>query len=284
LYCWLFFAICVGSCFAIGTETCQQHLDRINCPGCPKNTGLTPKCDTLGNYQPMQCFPKDSSGNVMCQCWSKNGAMVKGSTLQKDLKSCDCLVAAASITPAKGAYIPKCDPDGSYSRLQTHGSTGLSWCVDENGNMLSEKKRGITCDGSENSKKETCAEHLARQIPCTGCQPKSGLIPTCNSDGEYEPMQCFPPDSFGNVYCQCMSKKGDIVKKPTLKKDLKTCDCLVTVHEINPMAIGAFKPKCDPTHGGYEAIQYHGSTGMSWCSSDTGVELTKRTRGPVRCT
>ena len=30
-----------------------------------------------------------------------------------------------------GAFIPKCDSDGNYEEVQTHGSSGHSWCVDK---------------------------------------------------------------------------------------------------------------------------------------------------------
>ena len=29
-----------------------------------------------------------------------------------------------------GSYVPQCNADGTYMAKQTHGSTGMSWCVD----------------------------------------------------------------------------------------------------------------------------------------------------------
>ena len=37
-----------------------------------------------------------------------------------------------------GAFVPQCEEDGSYSKVQCHGSTGYCWCVDELGNKLEE--------------------------------------------------------------------------------------------------------------------------------------------------
>ena len=35
-----------------------------------------------------------------------------------------------------GRFIPSCQPDGRYTQVQCHGSTGYCWCVDENGDKL----------------------------------------------------------------------------------------------------------------------------------------------------
>ena len=35
--------------------------------------------------------------------------------------------------PLLGAFIPQCNEDGSYKKVQCHGSTGYCWCVDESG-------------------------------------------------------------------------------------------------------------------------------------------------------
>ena len=37
-----------------------------------------------------------------------------------------------------GAFVPQCEEDGSYSKVQCHGSTGYCWCVDELGTKLEE--------------------------------------------------------------------------------------------------------------------------------------------------
>ena len=35
-----------------------------------------------------------------------------------------------------GVFIPDCDDDGFYKRLQCHGSKGECWCVDRNGHEI----------------------------------------------------------------------------------------------------------------------------------------------------
>ena len=40
-----------------------------------------------------------------------------------------------------GIYSPQCNEDGSWKRLQCHGSTGFCWCVDNEGNKVKEPFR-----------------------------------------------------------------------------------------------------------------------------------------------
>ena len=47
-----------------------------------------------------------------------------------------CAQAVAGASGGIGAFVPQCEADGSYSPLQMHGSTGYSWCVDDQGAEL----------------------------------------------------------------------------------------------------------------------------------------------------
>ena len=40
-----------------------------------------------------------------------------------------------------GIYSPQCNEDGSWKKLQCHGSTGFCWCVDSEGNKVKEPFR-----------------------------------------------------------------------------------------------------------------------------------------------
>jgi len=48
-----------------------------------------------------------------------------------------------------GGYIPQCTPEGKFAQVQCHGSTGLCWCVDEQGRQLPgtqrQRSRNIVC-------------------------------------------------------------------------------------------------------------------------------------------
>ena len=40
-----------------------------------------------------------------------------------------------------GAYSPQCNEDGSWKRLQCHGSIGYCWCVNNEGEKVKEPFR-----------------------------------------------------------------------------------------------------------------------------------------------
>ena len=42
--------------------------------------------------------------------------------------------------PLVGAFVPKCNKDGSYAEAQCHGSTGYCWCVDKQGSEVAGTK------------------------------------------------------------------------------------------------------------------------------------------------
>ena len=45
-----------------------------------------------------------------------------------------------------GSFVPKCEPDGTYSPLQCHASTGICWCADKFGDVVPQNLiRGTKC-------------------------------------------------------------------------------------------------------------------------------------------
>ena len=54
---------------------------------------------------------------------------------------CQRAVEALPDPAPLGAYVPQCDEDGNYVPRQVHGSTGYSWCVDQDGNEIPETRR-----------------------------------------------------------------------------------------------------------------------------------------------
>ena len=49
-----------------------------------------------------------------------------------------------------GAFVPQCQPDGSYKPVQCHALTGFCWCVDDNGTRVQgteERFKMPNCEG-----------------------------------------------------------------------------------------------------------------------------------------
>ncbi len=55
------------------------------------------------------------------------------SVLKGDLSECEKKRNEATADFVVGRFIPQCELDGKYSKIQCHSSTGYCWCVDENG-------------------------------------------------------------------------------------------------------------------------------------------------------
>uniref|UniRef100_A0A482ZDD9 U35-Liphistoxin-Lm1a_1 n=1 Tax=Liphistius malayanus TaxID=1203467 RepID=A0A482ZDD9_9ARAC len=107
---------------------CEQDRERrLNAT----NVGLVhliPECEENGDYAALQCYT-----HGWCTCYRRNGDVIRSASL--DIKACKCHREKDDAT-AKGLignYIPQCEKDGTYSRIQCHGSTGYCWCVDEEG-------------------------------------------------------------------------------------------------------------------------------------------------------
>ena len=50
-----------------------------------------------------------------------------------------------------GAFVPQCTDDGSYEKVQCHGSSGHCWCVDGEGTELEGTRKApgrgtVDCD------------------------------------------------------------------------------------------------------------------------------------------
>lgn len=53
------------------------------------------------------------------------------------LKSVPSILVRGQPMVITGSFVPQCDDDGFYSKVQCHSSTGECWCVDRNGQRLS---------------------------------------------------------------------------------------------------------------------------------------------------
>jgi hypothetical protein len=177
-------AITATSFLAFAETDCQKHRAREISK--PAGVGVViPECNADGTYKTMQCQGGLAPGVQVCQCWSKTGKML--SIPGKNMKACDCLVKADEVNPmAIGAYKPTCNEDGTYATLQSHGSTGMSWCSSPEGAIITSKNRKITaCDCLVKA-------HKTPAIP-------GAWKPKCNEDGTYAALQSH--GSTGMSWC-----------------------------------------------------------------------------------
>ncbi|KAI1284860.1 U24-ctenitoxin-Pn1a [Halotydeus destructor] len=126
---------------------CQEHRRREEgTRGTPSVTGrLIPECDENGDYKGLQCHGVSTNGRRFCQCWDKDGTIVTSPSQRTT--SCDCHLARHAVTNPPGgrrlvgSMAPSCNRDGTYASRQCHGSTGLCWCADANGNQVGNSTR-----------------------------------------------------------------------------------------------------------------------------------------------
>ena len=75
--------------------------------------------------------------------------LAKETKCQSVRKLATKLAKTGFVDPRLGAFIPKCEEDGSYSKIQCLESARLCWCVNENG----EERKGTRTKGIPNCDK-----------------------------------------------------------------------------------------------------------------------------------
>ncbi|TWW64062.1 Nidogen-2 [Takifugu flavidus] len=197
---------------------CEQHRDSLQSGlkhgGAPNLGAFIPQCDTDGSYRPQQCH--GSTGH--CWCVDNRGQERAGTRTPPGTAPTDCYtevlpehpktlcehhrdsVQTTSLEglPIVGAYVPQCDVNGQYIRLQCHGSTGHCWCVDSNGQEQAGTRTppGTTptnCDNpDEPERPKTLCQHHRDSVQTTSPEgyPILGVyIPQCDDNGLYRPLQ-----------------------------------------------------------------------------------------------
>uniref|UniRef100_A0A482ZDX7 U33-Liphistoxin-Lm1a_1 n=1 Tax=Liphistius malayanus TaxID=1203467 RepID=A0A482ZDX7_9ARAC len=126
-------------------------------------------------------------------------------------------------------------------------------------------------------RKTECQEHRERESKSNAPLPLR-LIPECDEQGDYKPLQCFKDSKF----CACWDKSGQPVTQASQKT--KACDCIVQKSAAEKkVLVGAFRPQCEED-GKFKLTQCHGSTGHCWCVDPaTGRNTTTPVRGVVNC-
>ncbi|XP_054720321.1 U24-ctenitoxin-Pn1a-like isoform X2 [Uloborus diversus] len=111
-----------------------------------------------------------------------------------------------------------------------------------------------------------CEEHRQREQQSN---TKVKLVPECDENGDYKPLQCFQ----GSPFCMCWRKDGSHITEPSRK--LKSCGCIVHRDEaVSRHLIGNYHPQCEED-GTYSRTQCHGSVGYCWCVDEHGNKVNK---------
>ncbi|XP_077147375.1 saxiphilin-like [Ranitomeya variabilis] len=190
-----------------------------------------------------------------------------------------------------GAFVPKCDEKGNYAPKQCHGSTGYCWCLNENGEEIegtrtSPGTKHLTCEDTAN--KSPCLKE--RQKLLSAKPSPTIFVPECDEKGNYRRLQC-------HGYCWCVDEYGEEIfaSRTFPGKPPKTCGasgetpCIKERNKVlsatEPL-LGAFVPDCDEK-GYFSPLQFHGSTGYSWCVTKNGEEIkgtrTRPGQSPPTC-
>ncbi|XP_031435765.1 nidogen-2 isoform X1 [Clupea harengus] len=276
---------------------CQHHRDSLQ--GSQGGVGaFVPQCDEEGQYRPLQCH--GSSGH--CWCVDNQGQERADTRTLPGTPPTNCdepvrperpkthcehyrdSQGSQDGFPQVGAFIPECDEEGQYRPLQCHGSIGQCWCVDNQGQERAGTKtpRGTpppNCDQPDRPKTQ-CEHH--RDSAQDGFSLVGALIPECDEEGRYRPLQCH--GSTG--HCWCVSDQGQERAGTRTPPGSPRPNCDEQVRPERPktqcehhrdglqgsqVGVGAFVPQCDE-EGQYHPLQCHGSSGHCWCVSDQGQE------------
>ncbi|XP_077147377.1 saxiphilin-like [Ranitomeya variabilis] len=183
-----------------------------------------------------------------------------------------------------GAFVPKCDEKGNYVPKQCHGSSGYCWCLNENGEEIGGTRtppgtKQLTCEDTAN--KPPC---LKKRQKLLSAKPSPAVfVPECDEKGNYQPQQ-------SHVYSWCVDEYGEEVfcSRTFPGKPPKPCEAsgeTLCIKERNKVLsateplLGAFVPDCDEK-GYFSPLQFHGSTGYSWCVTKNGDEIKGTRTGP----
>ncbi|XP_022806051.1 uncharacterized protein LOC111343164 [Stylophora pistillata] len=247
-----------------------------------------PRCRPDGSYEPLQCQ------SSVCFCVDRYGREIPGSRKSAySPPNCVKFVnpptecqqkykkAVAQRLYAKGAYIPRCLPDGTYDEVQCGG--GYCWCLSKSGSAVDATRGWPSC--AIGGKPQTPCQ---RQYQKAHTFPYSGTyVPHCTPDGKYFPVQCE-----GSV-CFCVDDQGTELKKTAkLLPSYPSCDATPDL-PLSPCererksatdkhVVGRWVPQCQED-GSYYPVQC--TTGYDcWCVDDNGREIQgSRRRGWPDC-
>eukprot|EP00794_Sanderia_malayensis_P014103 gene14103-15576_t len=271
-------------------------------------------CDENGEFTKVQCSTKN------CWCVDEDGEEIDGTRTATGDPVCEKKAPLTECQKQRqqfenrneksghrivGAFVPRCEEDGTFSPSQCHGSTGYCWCVTKNGTTLEHTKMRFNKPECKTilAGNITACEHRRQFIMSRhdGAPPKWHYVPQCDVSGSYTKQQCNKETG----HCWCVNEAGkmtrwikkgqtsDVCNKGTRNKKKTKCELAYEhahtkaflINKRYPtMPLGAYVPQCGED-GAYKDKQCHSSTGFCWCVDADGNEVNNtRTRlGDVNC-
>ncbi|KAM4729652.1 SPARC-related modular calcium-binding protein 2 isoform 2-T2 [Anableps anableps] len=170
----------------------------------------------------------------------------------------------------KQAFVPVCNPDGTYSEVQCHSYTGYCWCVTPNGRPIS--------GSSVVNKKPRCQGSKQDRVAPVEPRPGPKLERGTSTDPKPEPIAVEPPsppeeEDVTSPYPDLWAVHLNSNRQNRSRTSPSSCDqeqqsAQEERRQHNNDAV--FVPDC--AQGGfYKPVQCHPSTGYCWCVLvDTG--------------
>ena len=149
--------ICVEACPSDGNcpsgQLCCSNGCGHSCVEAVRIPYHTPPTDSM-------CPPIDDdvAGTCVDRCTSDSDCAYSemccsngcGHVCMPPMSACKAIQFTVSNQSLIGGYLPQCEEDGNFSRVQCHGSTGYCWCVETEG--------GVPVSGAVRFKRPQCSE------------------------------------------------------------------------------------------------------------------------------
>ncbi|XP_048581312.1 uncharacterized protein LOC5512067 isoform X7 [Nematostella vectensis] len=254
------------------------------------NGVFIPQCAENGTYDEVQCY------EGACWCSDPHGYELPGTRSTQGTP--DCSLVPANFTACRrwrlrvlGAdggpvpvdvFVPVCEANGLFKKVQCSDTYGYCWCVDMNGNMISGTKTLGSAPSCENRAGPTKCQQ--EQSVASG-----SFVPACQADGSYASEQC----DTAKGECWCVDEQGGEEENTRVLGTSAFCQpsagltiCQKELRRaqgfVGKAPKGRFVPKCK-ADGSYDNVQCH-ITGYCWCVDLEGTEvLGTRTSGKPLC-